>query len=164
MASTSHRDTRFYSDAHFPRPLCDALYARWIQASCEGFADAVLVIGPAGAPLGYVTCHLDTPPPGRPAPAEARDAHDHPPRGGRIGLIAVGEDARGRGLGPLLVRAAVDWLGGHGAAAVSVVTQGRNVAAQRLYQRCGFLTRDLHLYYHKWFDAPAPAGGSSRSS
>jgi len=34
---------------------------------------------------------------------------------------------------------------------VSVVTQGHNLAAQRLYQRCGFLTHSIKFYYHKWF-------------
>ena len=38
-----------------------------------------------------------------------------------------------------------------GAQAVTVVTQGRNRAAQRLYQQCGFLSRDLQLWYHKWY-------------
>jgi hypothetical protein len=32
-----------------------------------------------------------------------------------------------------------------------VVTQGNNLAAQRLYQTCGFLSRDLQLWYHKWY-------------
>jgi dTDP-4-amino-4,6-dideoxy-D-galactose acyltransferase len=141
LAAASHRDTRFHFDAHFPRPLCDALYAHWIQASCEGYADAVLVAGPEGAPVGYVTCHLDRASGGVPE--------------GRIGLIGVAESARGQGLGPQLVRQALTWFADHGAASVSVVTQGRNVAAQRLYQRCGFLTRDVHLFYHKWYPATA---------
>jgi len=32
-----------------------------------------------------------------------------------------------------------------------VVTQGRNLAAQRLYQRNGFVTASLQLWYHRWF-------------
>jgi len=32
-----------------------------------------------------------------------------------------------------------------------VVTQGRNYGAQRMYQRCGFVTRTTELWYHKWF-------------
>jgi ribosomal protein S18 acetylase RimI-like enzyme len=35
---------------------------------------------------------------------------------------------------------------------VSVVTQGRNVAAQRLYQRAGFVTASTQLWYHRWLD------------
>lgn len=34
---------------------------------------------------------------------------------------------------------------------LGVATQGRNVQAQRLYQRCGFFTRSLGLSYHRWF-------------
>ena len=38
---------------------------------------------------------------------------------------------------------------------VSVVTQGSKVAAQRLYQGCGFATSAVELWYHRWF-APRP--------
>jgi hypothetical protein len=34
---------------------------------------------------------------------------------------------------------------------MTVVTQGRNRGAQRLYQQCGFLSRDLQLWHHKWY-------------
>ena len=34
---------------------------------------------------------------------------------------------------------------------VQVVTQGRNVRAQRVYQRCGFVSAQLQLWYHRWF-------------
>ena len=50
-----------------------------------------------------------------------------------------------------LIAAALDWCEAEGAEEVAVVTQGRNVAAQRLYQRCGFVTQRLELWYHKWF-------------
>jgi hypothetical protein len=33
-----------------------------------------------------------------------------------------------------------------------VVTQGHNVAAQRVYQREGFLTKTVSLVYHQWFN------------
>jgi hypothetical protein len=38
-----------------------------------------------------------------------------------------------------------------GAATVSVVTQGRNVRAQRIYQQFGMRTRSLELWYHRWW-------------
>jgi len=30
------------------------------------------------------------------------------------------------------------------------VTQGSNIAAQRLYQRSGFLPKSVQLWYHFW--------------
>jgi ribosomal protein S18 acetylase RimI-like enzyme len=55
------------------------------------------------------------------------------------------------GVGRKLVVASLGWFDAHGADRVTVVTQGRNIAAQRLYQRCGFLTRSTGLWYHRWF-------------
>lgn len=146
IAAANHQDSRFYFDGRFPRAGCDALYATWIRRSCEGWADAVLVPEVDGEARGYITCHLDAAPePGG------------PPRG-RIGLVGVGEQARGRGIGPRLVYASLDWFREHEAETVSVVTQGRNVQAQRLYQRCGFVTASVALWYHRWFDAGVTRG------
>jgi hypothetical protein len=38
---------------------------------------------------------------------------------------------------------------------VKTVTQGRNIPAQRTYQRCGFQTAAVQLWYHRWFDPPS---------
>ncbi len=138
LARESHRDSRFYADATFPRRLCDALYETWIRRSCDGYADAVLVAELDGAVAGYITCH--------------RAANS---RHGKIGLVGVARAARGRGIGRSLVGHALAWHAAHGAAEVSVVTQGRNCAAQRLYQRCGFTTQQTELWYHKWY-RPGP--------
>lgn len=134
LARRSHRDSRFYFDRGFPELLCDRLYERWIENSVRGWAEAVLVAGEPGRPAGYVTCHLDA------------------GRGGRIGLVAVAADAGGRGLGRALVMAAVGWFAERCAERVRVVTQGRNLAAQRLYLRTGFLSVEVRLWYHRWAD------------
>jgi hypothetical protein len=34
----------------------------------------------------------------------------------------------------------------------TVVTQGRNVAAQRTYQGAGYRTSRTSLWFHRWFD------------
>jgi len=133
IARTNHGDTRFYADPRFPRAGCDELYDTWIRRSCEGWADAVLVAEADGAPAGYVSVHR-------------REGH------GSIGLIGVDAGARGRGLGEELVRGALGWCAQEGLAECRVVTQGRNVAAQRVFQRCGFRTRSVDLWFHKWFD------------
>jgi ribosomal protein S18 acetylase RimI-like enzyme len=35
----------------------------------------------------------------------------------------------------------------------TVVTQGRNIASQRLYQKHGFVTQSIQLWYHRWTSA-----------
>src|ERR1035441_5781677 len=53
-------------------------------------------------------------------------------REGQIGLVGVGPEVRGRGIGKNLVLAAIDWFRTQGVHEVTVVTQGNNRAAQRL--------------------------------
>ena len=135
MARTGHGGTRFFSDSHFPRQRVEDLYSTWITLESRGRAQTVLVAASAAnQPLGYVSCHMD--------PAR---------REGQIGLVGVSPEVRGRGIGKNLVLAAIGWFRTQGAHEVTVVTQGNNRAAQRLYQQCGFLSRDLQLWYHKWY-------------
>lgn len=133
IARISHRDSRFYYDPNFPRDRCDALYETWITKSCNGYADAVWVAEFARRPVGYLSCHL-------------RDETS-----GQIGLFAVSPDVQGQGLGRKLLDAALQWFAEHRVANVSVVTQGRNCRAQHFYQKHGFMTRSVYLWYHWWF-------------
>ncbi len=133
IARTGHRDSRFYYDPNFPVARCDAMYETWIDKSCNGYADAVFVADLYGEAVGYISCHLA---------GEGK---------GNIGLLGVSAQARGKGLGQRLIVAALDWFAEQNVTEVTVVTQGRNSAAQRLYQRCGFLTLSVQLWYHRWF-------------
>jgi len=135
IARTSHEATRFYADPNFPDPRCDDFYEIWIERSCDGWADAVLVADQCGAAVGYVTCHV-------------RGGENR----GSIGLIAVAGTHRGRGVGGLLVDGALAWLADRGLKCATVVTQGRNVAAQRAFQRGGFRPADVAIWFHRWFD------------
>jgi ribosomal protein S18 acetylase RimI-like enzyme len=132
IAGTSHRDTRFYQDGGFPRHLCDELYRVWIEKSCRGDADIVLVAEYNSRPAGYIACNLNQ------------------KGSGQIGLVGVDQEARSLGLGRRLVQHSLCWFQQHEAREVIVVTQGNNVAAQRLYQQCGFLTSAVQLWYHLW--------------
>jgi dTDP-4-amino-4,6-dideoxy-D-galactose acyltransferase len=131
LASHSHTDTRFYRDGRFPRERCDALYAAWIENSCNGFAQVVFVADVEDHMAGYVTCHL-----------HGDEAN--------LGLIAVDECAQGRGIGSQLTQAFLRWAMQQGVRRATVVTQGHNLRAQRLYQRCGFITASMQLSYHFW--------------
>jgi GNAT superfamily N-acetyltransferase len=137
IARESHTDTRFYFDGRFPRERCDSMYEIWIERSCHGGADLVLVPEVDGAASGYVTCHLDG-------------------GSGRIGLVGVHPRARGRGIAGLTLGAALDWFGVRRATRVSVVTQGRNLAAARLYERCGFTMTSAMVGYHWWSNQSRP--------
>ncbi len=140
IARDSYTDSRYYHDPCFSRAQADALYETWISNSCAGYADAVLVAEHDGLIVGFISCHL-------------RDTSETDVRVGDIGLVGVAAEARGQQVGSQLVRAALDWFGAHGAIRTQVVTQARNVAAQRLYQRAGFLTDSVAYWYHKWFTA-----------
>lgn len=135
IARTSHRTTRFYMDPHFPQDRCGDLYDTWILRSCHGWADAVLVAEVDDRPAGYVTCHLD-----------------HTAKQGSIGLIAVAERARGQGLGGELVNGALSWYFERDSKRVSVVTQGANISAQRVFQLWGFRTSSTTLWLHRWYE------------
>ncbi len=139
IAGSAHGITRFYADPRLPDARCDALYETWLRKSCAGWADIVLVAERDGTPSGFVTVDVDE----KTASAS-------------IGLIAVAADSRGAGLGTDLVRGALAHAHARDAQVVTVVTQGRNVAAQRLFQRCGFVTRSTELWFHRWFERPKP--------
>lgn len=134
IASSSYELSRFYFDHRFDLAQSSALYREWITKSCEGHADAVFVASHRGSTGGFITCHLDST--GR----------------GRIGLVGVSEDTRGAGVGRALIETAQRYFFDKGVSEVFVVTQGRNIAAQRLYQGTGFRTYSMRLWYHRWFE------------
>jgi ribosomal protein S18 acetylase RimI-like enzyme len=136
IARAGHCDTRFYRDRNFPPEMCNRLYETWIEKSCQGQADAVFVARLTGRAVGYVTCHLET---------------NSDVATGSIGLVGVALTAQRKGFGQALIETALCWFGEHGVERVTVVTQGHNVAAQRLYQRCGFATCDVRFWFHRWF-------------
>ncbi len=134
MTDSSYQDSRFYYDGHFSQEACDRLYEIWIEKSLSGFAQVVLVMGEPGQPEGFVTCDAILP--------EAV---------GKIGLVGVARSRRGRGVGQALVLESLHWFARQGMKSVQVATQGRNISAQRLYQKCGFLTKEVRFWYHRWF-------------
>jgi dTDP-4-amino-4,6-dideoxy-D-galactose acyltransferase len=132
IAGEAHRGTRFFNDMRFPRERCVALYRTWIRNSVHGGADQVWVCEDAAGLTGYATCHL------------------RPDAVGEIGLVGVAAWARGHGVGKALVAAATGWLGSQGCRRARVVTQGRNVAARRLYEGAEFAVVASQRWYHRW--------------
>ncbi len=141
LVQSAYTLSRFYTDERFSDERCAALYDTWLTRSINaGFADAVFVAEAANdhSAVGFVTCKLDE------------------RQRGLIPLVGVAEQARGRRVGANLLQHALGWFWGRTLANVQqvrVVTQGHNIAAQRLYQRAGFLTHEVGLWYHRWYTA-----------
>ena len=138
IARTSHTDSRFFVDRHFPRERCGALYWEWLQKDARNPTGTLFVAELGGAPVGYLSLHL----------ANADTA--------TIGLLGVAEQARGRGIGKRLIAAAIRQASGQGSKQMEVVTQGRNRSAQRLYQGAGFRTTATQIWFHRWAEHPTP--------
>jgi ribosomal protein S18 acetylase RimI-like enzyme len=62
--------------------------------------------------------------------------------------ISVEPEYRGEGIGRALMSRAIEWAKAKGFPGMMLETQDNNVAACRLYERCGFQLRgfDTHLY------------------
>lgn len=132
IARKSYDSTRFHFDQHFPKEKSDALYEIWIRRSCEGYDDRVLVVEVEKQAAGYITLKL------------LGNGQ------GQIGLIGVSNEIRGQGIGKSLIYAAFDWCKRNEVDKMFVVTQGRNIIGQNLYQKCGFTTKTVQIWYHKW--------------
>ncbi len=134
IARSNFQTSRFYTDPRFPDELCDNLYETWIEKASKGWADAVFVIMKMDTVAGFITC---------------RKLQEH--NEGQISLIAVAPSAQGQGYGTDLVNCALNWFFTQGITVVEVATQGRNIKALHLFERCGFTTSSIYLWYHKWF-------------
>jgi len=132
IAAVSHTDSRFFADPRFSAKAPE-LYRTWIAKSVRGDADLALVAEVSGRAVGYFTGH------------RASEGT------GRIGLVGLSSKAQGQGLGRALVQGALGWFSENRLHRVEVVTQARNLAARHLYQRSGFVTANVQLWFHKWF-------------
>lgn len=135
IARTAFPLTRFYADPRLKDQACGELYEEWTRSLCAGAADIVLVAERDGAPVGYITVDLE-------------DGNSE------IGLIAVAEEYRGRGVGFELVASALDWAYSKEAKKMTVVTQGRNLSALRTFERSGFRISNTSLWFHRWYSQP----------
>ena len=128
--------SRFFSDRHFDKAKVASMYEIWLEKSLTSdFADAVIVAELGGRPAGFATCLLN-----------------RPPGQGNAALVGVAEFARGRRLGSPLLVAGGAWFREQGMHTASVITQGQNIAAQRMYEHAGFRMRRTELWFHKWFN------------
>ena len=128
--------SRFFSDRCFDKVKVARMYDIWLEKSLTSdFADAVIVSKLEGRPAGFATFRLNSP------PGQANSA-----------LVAVAAFARGKSLGSHLLVVGADWAREQGMRSANVITQGQNIAAQRMHERAGYRMRKTELWFHKWFD------------
>lgn len=135
LALQSAQFSRFRVDPAMPTDAWVRMYERWADNSVSGsLADAVLVAKIDDEVAGMLT-------------VSARDGE------GTIGLFAVDEAARGRGFGTALLARGAAWFTQRGCGSASVVTQGDNLGAQRVYERAGYAIADVTNVYHLWMSS-----------
>lgn len=132
LALQSAEYSRFRLDPKFPRELCDKLFTCWITRSVsKEIAWEVLVVKEQNDLLGLITLG---------AKGDRAD----------IGLVAVAEHARGRGVGRSLVTDADRHFAERGYTHAQVVTQQNNLGACRLYESCGYQIEKIEKIFHFW--------------
>ena len=132
LAMTSGKYSRFKLDGHFAQGSFERLYTHWIEQSVNHtIATDVFSYFEEDLPIGLVTLNFDK-------------------ENSQIGLVAVNEKYQQKGIGLSMMRFVIDYSyqkqGNH----LSVVTQLDNVAACRLYQKCGFSLISVTEVRHWW--------------
>jgi len=127
-------DSRYYFDRHFDQVKVREFYQGWVAKAVRGeFDNYVYVLcDRANLPLGF--CSI----------------REIGSRLAEIGIFGIDHERRGQGLAGHLLSSVLSDLCAKGREHIEVVTQGRNYAAQRAYQRMGFLTKKTELWYHRW--------------
>jgi ribosomal protein S18 acetylase RimI-like enzyme len=125
--------SRFHLDPHFQPGASGEMYALWVQKIYDAMSGVVLVSLRGEQVAGFIAC-------------------DRQGDVGKIELVGVHSDFQGCGIGNALVKASLGWFCDQNCLKTEVVTQGRNIAALRMYQKAGFRTASATLLYHRWFD------------
>ena len=131
-------DSRYFFDGHFAKDKLHQFYADWLKKSVRGdFDDCVFLIRDRRQkhrPFGFCSFRR-------------KMSTDQV---AVIGLFGIDPTAQRQGYARALLNGVFHQMYSRGFNKVEVVTQGRNLAAQRIYQKTGFVTQMMELWYHKW--------------
>ena len=124
--------SRFNYDKKIGKSKFEELYKLWMINSVNGsIAKKIIVFKEESNILGMVTL------------TEKGDRAD-------IGIIAVDNDSRGKGIGKALMKAAEKWAHHNNYSNIQVVTQGFNKPACKFYKKIGFSEEKVEFFYHFW--------------
>jgi dTDP-4-amino-4,6-dideoxy-D-galactose acyltransferase len=134
LALQSGHYSRFKVDDTFPQGAFERMYSLWMERSINReIAKDVLMYEENGEEIGFVTL------------GEKNGRLD-------IGLLAVDELHRSKGVGAKLIDAAVNAAKEWGYSEIQVVTQLDNSRACEFYEKCGFKKVSVEYIYHIWVD------------
>jgi len=126
--------SRYCFDPRFGEAAARRLYREWLRRSIdERYADEILVCERDGEAVGFLTM-------------------SHSLKQSSISLFGVHASERGRGWGSRLIRSSIFRATAKGSERFSVVTQGHNLEALRIYINSGFSISNINLFYHLWLD------------
>lgn len=128
-----YKDSRYYFDSNFSKTKIDEFYEGWLEKAVLGlFDDECHCIFFNNSPVGFCTIRYNS------------------LENATIGLFGISEEHQKKGLAKNLLSHVNNILSDKGINKISVVTQGRNISAQRAYQKAGFYSKATQLWYHKW--------------
>lgn len=133
LALKSGKYSRFYIDPNFRENEYSRLYKRWILNAINGkLAFEILIATESDQIIGFTTI------------GKVNDDL------AELGLLAVDEKARGRGLGTELINKAIEHAAKANFKEIQVVTQSDNHPACSLYQKTNFKAIGITNIYHYW--------------
>lgn len=132
LAIASGGLSRFKRDGKLGFDAFQKLYKKWIE-NIVSSGDDVLILKDGIKILGFVSINFD-----------------YQFKIATIGLFAINEHYRGKGLGKLLMSGAIQTSNKKGMKKLYVATQQINTGAMKLYERSGFETIEKTYVYHLW--------------
>jgi len=127
--------SRYYFDQKFNHEKVREFYEGWLEKGIRGeYDDYCFILEADQQPVAFTT------------------VKENDDGTADIGIVGVDKNYSGRSLGTILIQKVIKELRKKNLSVLRVVTQGRNYPAQRLYQKSGFITNQMELWYHKWLN------------
>jgi dTDP-4-amino-4,6-dideoxy-D-galactose acyltransferase len=132
LALSSGENSRFKIDENFKNNEYSKLYHQWINNAVYKDKALDVLIYRDKEILGFTTI-------------EKKSKYL-----AVIGLVAVSEQERGKGIASKLIESSINRAFELGFETIQVATQFENIPAMRLYEKCDFKIKDITYIYHYW--------------
>lgn len=130
--SINYENSRYYIDTNFDNKKVEEFYKNWLQKAVKGtFDDECYFFEKNNKIIGFCTIKYDG--------VNKKNCG--------IGLFYIFEEFRGLNLGYKSLSSLLYFLP---VGYISVVTQGRNINALRMYENLGFRVESTSFYFHMW--------------